>query len=73
MEDENGLKRLEEHLLARLWVARAGLADLHELGAARRVRVRLEWCVLDRAAQRVWSLVTRTYVQMERRRTGPEC
>ena len=30
MEDENGRKYLEKHLLARL--ARAGLADMHELG-----------------------------------------
>jgi hypothetical protein len=30
MEDENGWKRFEEHLLARL--ARAGLANLHRLG-----------------------------------------
>jgi hypothetical protein len=30
MEDENGLQRLEKHLLACL--ARAGLADLHGLG-----------------------------------------
>ena len=29
MEDENGRKRLEKHLLSRL--ARAGLADLHRL------------------------------------------
>jgi hypothetical protein len=30
MDDEDGWKRLEEHLLARL--SRAGLADLHGLG-----------------------------------------
>ena len=30
MEDENGRKYLKKHLLARL--ARAGLADMHELG-----------------------------------------
>ena len=40
MEDEDGWKRLEEHVLARL--VRAGLASLHELG----LRDMYE-CVLD--------------------------
>ena len=48
------------------WLASTGPGHPGVVAARHvRVRVRLEWCVPNRAARRGWRLVTETYLQME--------